>query len=98
MHDFTYVRDCPAGSYCPAGTGSAIPGCPIGTFSIQQNLKSSNECTTCTGGSYCATTGLTAPTGTSDRFCIFLLTLLQLYARPATIVLAVRLWLQAAVV
>ena len=36
---------------------------PVGTFSNATGLRSSDECYNCTGGSYCATTGLTQPTG-----------------------------------
>jgi hypothetical protein len=62
--DFTFVRDCPAGKYCPTGTGVPQFDCPIGTFSMALNLRSVNECVACSAGSYCQTAGLTAPTGT----------------------------------
>lgn len=38
-------------------------GCPVGTFSNQAGLKSSSECTNCTGGYYCGSTGLTVESG-----------------------------------
>jgi hypothetical protein len=37
--------------------------CPAGTYSSQQSLTNASQCLSCTPGSYCATLGLTAPTG-----------------------------------
>lgn len=55
---------CPAGYVCPAGTQSAAQvACPIGTFSNVSGLANTTECSPCSPGSYCASAGLTAPTG-----------------------------------
>ncbi len=69
---------CPAGFYCPAASQTpstcpqgffclanvAIPSpCPVGTFGNRTGLQQSSECSQCTGGYYCATTGITSPTG-----------------------------------
>ena len=56
---------CPAGSYCPVATGNPQP-CPRGTFSNTTQLTAAGECTDCMSGQYCATTGLTLPTGDCD--------------------------------
>lgn len=56
---------CPIGYYCPTGTAYPFP-CPIGTYSATEQLGASTSCTTCTAGSYCETTGLTAPTNLCD--------------------------------
>eukprot|EP01029_Cantina_marsupialis_P004433 TRINITY_DN14448_c0_g2_i1.p1 TRINITY_DN14448_c0_g2~~TRINITY_DN14448_c0_g2_i1.p1 ORF type:complete len:1632 (+),score=579.25 TRINITY_DN14448_c0_g2_i1:1-4896(+) len=65
--------DCPAGHYCLEGTeyGTEHP-CPKGTFNAGVNLKSADECTPCTAGSYCASTGLSAVEGpcTAGYFCL----------------------------
>jgi hypothetical protein len=53
---------CPAGSYCPEGTISPIK-CPIGTFLNYLGAKTRDECKQCTPGKYCATEGLSLPTG-----------------------------------
>ena len=47
---------CPTGSYCPQQTSNPVP-CPIGTFNDQTGRHSESQCTNCTGGSYCNTTG-----------------------------------------
>jgi hypothetical protein len=52
---------CPAGSFCPEGTESAIP-CPQGTYSSSTGLASSDDCTPCPAGYYCPTEGLTEAT------------------------------------
>ena len=55
---------CPPGYYCPNGTeyGQQYP-CPNGTFSNQSGLHSEYQCTNCTAGNFCGSTGLTKPTG-----------------------------------
>ena len=62
---------CPAGSYCPAGSTLPTP-CPRGTFSNTEGLFNASACDFCTGGSYCASEGLTAPTGLCDpgHYCL----------------------------
>eukprot|EP00606_Chrysophyceae_sp_TOSAG23-5_P001356 GSChrysophyteH2.ASY1.ANO1.1387.1 assembled CDS len=56
------VNDCPAGSYCPTGSINPTP-CSAGRFSTALNLIADSDCTECTPGFYCATAGLTEPTG-----------------------------------
>eukprot|EP01135_Chromosphaera_perkinsii_P006890 Nk52_evm45s621 gene=Nk52_evmTU45s621 len=53
---------CPAGSYCPSGSSTPIK-CPAGTFSGTTGLVKEQDCTPCTPGSFCASEGLTAPSG-----------------------------------
>ena len=50
--------DCPAGYYCPSGTGakSSFP-CAVGTFSNTTQLQSQSQCQPCTGGYMCDTPG-----------------------------------------
>ena len=40
---------CPAGYYCPAGTGYIWTPCPLGTFSTATGLSNITQCTPCTG-------------------------------------------------
>ena len=49
---------------CTLGTQHAnqFP-CPIGTFGDRIGYNSSMDCLACSGGSYCASAGLTSPTG-----------------------------------
>lgn len=64
--------DCPLGSYCPQGTRFSTEYlCPVGTFANATNLAAPQNCTACTAGKYCSTTGLTQPTGTCSAgyFC-----------------------------
>lgn len=60
--DGTTGNICPPGRYCEVGSITGV-GCPVGTFSNQAGLKSSSECTNCTGGYYCGSTGLTVESG-----------------------------------
>ena len=60
--DVTTGNICPAGRYCEAGSITGV-GCPQGTFSNMTGLTNSSECTQCTPGYYCGTTGLTAESG-----------------------------------
>uniref|UniRef100_A0A0G4HJ42 Tyrosine-protein kinase ephrin type A/B receptor-like domain-containing protein n=1 Tax=Chromera velia CCMP2878 TaxID=1169474 RepID=A0A0G4HJ42_9ALVE len=55
------VVDCPTGSYCPEGS-STPTGCTAGYFGTQTNTREASDCTPCTPGMYCGSTGLTAPT------------------------------------
>lgn len=61
---------CPLGSYCPVGTRDQYL-CPNGTYGASEGLHNITSCTPCTSGSYCATAGLTAPTGLCEKgyFC-----------------------------
>ena len=58
---------CPEGHYCPAGTyvSTQFP-CPTGTFYNLTMATALEDCIYCTAGSYCATPGLTNPTGLCD--------------------------------
>jgi hypothetical protein len=53
---------CPAGFYCGVGTSNPV-SCPPGRFSSSTGLVNPGNCTLCSAGSYCASAGLTAPTG-----------------------------------
>jgi hypothetical protein len=44
---------CPAGFYCPSGTGNVWKSCPYGTYSTNPGLASASQCTRCSGGYYC---------------------------------------------
>ena len=59
--DVSTFIGCPIGSYCPNASANYTL-CPEGTFSNQTNMGSVDECTTCPGGFYCETQGLTSPT------------------------------------
>lgn len=55
--------DCPQGRYCPGGIGTIIPQCPLGTFSNKTALDSEEQCSLCSGGSFCGSQGLFEPEG-----------------------------------
>eukprot|EP00163_Fabomonas_tropica_P011852 TRINITY_DN227_c0_g2_i1.p1 TRINITY_DN227_c0_g2~~TRINITY_DN227_c0_g2_i1.p1 ORF type:complete len:7500 (+),score=2428.07 TRINITY_DN227_c0_g2_i1:177-22676(+) len=61
---------CPSGKYCP-GNSSLPENCPKGTFNNGTLLTSASDCTDCPGGRYCASVGLTYPTGLclAGTFC-----------------------------
>ena len=57
---------CPlnSGSYCPAGTSHYSDFlCPNGTFSSLSGLSNNLQCTSCSGGKYCNSSGLITPSG-----------------------------------
>ena len=57
-------KPCPSGHYCPENTTQAdLNPCSVGTFNPDENQVDINACQDCTGGRYCASTGLSAPTG-----------------------------------
>ena len=58
---------CPAGFYCPEGTGHVWESCPAGTFSSETGLHNISQCTECTGGYYCDQQNATAPSGQCDQ-------------------------------
>jgi len=57
---------CQQGYYCPANTGYNIQPCPIGTFGEKESLTTESDCSNCTGGYYCGSPGLPAPTAECD--------------------------------
>ena len=54
---------CLPGYYCPINTKfwSEFP-CPIGKLGLENGLEAEADCTPCTPGKYCASTGLSVPT------------------------------------
>lgn len=62
---------CPRGYFCLGGVSTYEP-CLPGTYGNTTGLKSSDECITCTGGSYCNGFGLTYPRGLVDSgfYCL----------------------------
>lgn len=57
------VYDCPAGYYCPNGTGMNWKPCPLGTYSSQPRLSLITQCRDCDGGRYCNQNGATNTSG-----------------------------------
>lgn len=57
--------DCPQGSYCPDNSDRPTP-CPAGTYGAAINLEEVANCTSCDGGKYCESQGLTSITGTCE--------------------------------
>ena len=55
--------DCPAGFYCPEGTGMDWKPCPKGTYGKRTNLYKIQDCTDCDGGYYCFVDGATNVSG-----------------------------------
>ncbi|CAN0384375.1 unnamed protein product, partial [Ectocarpus sp. 12 AP-2014] len=53
---------CPEGFYCPAGV-STPEACIVGTYNPSTQKRAVEDCTACSEGYYCETTGLVAPTG-----------------------------------
>jgi hypothetical protein len=56
---------CPSGSFCEEGSASPTP-CDVGTYLAYTGAVSRSECVLCTPGKYCATAGLSQPTGNCD--------------------------------
>ncbi|XP_021231890.1 zonadhesin-like isoform X5 [Numida meleagris] len=48
---------CPAGHFCPNGTGNPMP-CPPGSFSAARGLQAEEQCQPCPAGRYCSRAGL----------------------------------------
>nr|XP_054760934.1 uncharacterized protein LOC129267226 [Lytechinus pictus] len=59
-------EDCPAGFYCPEGTGHVWQSCPAGTFSPSTGLSNETQCTQCTAGNYCDVVNATTVSGPCD--------------------------------
>ena len=53
---------CPQGSYCVTASPNFV-NCPKGTYGGAPQLTALSDCTFCPPGLYCASAGLTAPTG-----------------------------------
>ena len=53
---------CPSGFYCPNASYTPT-ACPLGTYSTEDGLGNSSDCTPCDEGYYCGTNALPAPTG-----------------------------------
>ncbi|KAL8270980.1 hypothetical protein Esti_005101 [Eimeria stiedai] len=58
----TQPEPCPTGHYCPLESSEARP-CPVGTFRASTGAAAEQECSLCPVGRYCATSGITEPTG-----------------------------------
>ncbi|XP_053729819.1 SCO-spondin isoform X1 [Synchiropus splendidus] len=54
---------CPAGFFCPEGTGLDPKSCPEGTYGPDRGYSSVSECRRCDGGHYCSSRNATAVTG-----------------------------------
>ncbi|XP_064629299.1 uncharacterized protein LOC135488586 [Lineus longissimus] len=54
---------CPAGFFCPKGTGASPRPCPVGTYSSVEGLAQASQCLQCPAGKYCSALNLTAPDG-----------------------------------
>ena len=59
---------CPAGSYCPEGSGAPTP-CPEGTYDNTQGLYNVSQCTPCDEGYFCNDTGVLTSAMTSFMCC-----------------------------
>ncbi|KAM3922961.1 uncharacterized protein RB166_012036 [Leptodactylus fuscus] len=61
---------CPLGHYCPEGTLTPIP-CPVGTLKNTTGGSSEDSCVPCYAGYFCASVGLSSPTGlcSAGFFC-----------------------------
>ena len=55
-------EQCIVGNYCPVGSENPTP-CPIGTFSNNIENAAVSDCTNCSAGYYCQSSGLTNVTG-----------------------------------
>lgn len=63
---------CPVGYYCEAGYESPVQ-CPVGTYNpVTGGTSIATHCLDCPPGRYCATKGLSAPSGDCNAgyFCL----------------------------
>lgn len=67
-----YGDYCPAGHYCPTGTGQPIR-CPIGTYLPDTGRSSVDQCLNCPLGKYCDSEGQTNYTGVTILRSLLLL-------------------------
>ncbi|CAJ0939377.1 unnamed protein product, partial [Ranitomeya imitator] len=67
---FPFNGPCPSGHYCPEGTLSPKP-CPVGTLKNITGGSSMDSCVPCYAGYFCASVGLSWPTGlcSAGFFC-----------------------------
>ena len=65
LHGTITPVKCTAGNYCPTGASTPQP-CPLGTFSNTLQLLKDTDCTACSPGFYCDSTGRTTVTGQCD--------------------------------
>ncbi|XP_077105722.1 uncharacterized protein LOC143764221 isoform X2 [Ranitomeya variabilis] len=67
---FPLSGPCPSGHYCPEGTLSPKP-CPVGTLKNITGGSSMDSCVPCYAGYFCASVGLSLPTGlcSAGFFC-----------------------------
>lgn len=63
---YSLLHICPAGSYCPSGSGSP-KSCPKGTYNPVLGVMSESDCVSCLGGKYCLTPNMTSPSGDCDK-------------------------------
>lgn len=64
---------CPAGYFCPNGTGSATTHpCPAGTFSNVTGIAAETQCARCLPGRFCSGQNLTKPSGlcSPGHYCV----------------------------
>ncbi|XP_077045946.1 uncharacterized protein LOC143695621 [Agelaius phoeniceus] len=59
---FPLSGPCPPGHYCPQGTPFPVP-CPAGTLNNATGGGSQDSCVPCSPGAFCASVGLSSPTG-----------------------------------
>ena len=58
---------CPAGYYCPEGTGNyQVSPCPQGSYNNVTGLTHADNCTLCDPGLVCSVAGLTSPDDVCD--------------------------------
>ncbi|XP_040546472.1 zonadhesin-like isoform X6 [Gallus gallus] len=67
---FPLSGPCPLGHYCPEGTPFPV-ACPVGTLNNSTGGTSPESCVPCYPGSFCASVGLSSPTGpcTEGFYC-----------------------------
>ena len=65
-----YGDVCPAGHYCPEGTGDPVP-CPAGSYLPDTTRDDVSDCIACDGGYYCERQGQINVTAqcTEGYFC-----------------------------
>ena len=72
-HGVSHPIICPLGHYCPSKTNFAEEyPCPNGTYNDREGLQNMSECTPCSPGKFCGTTGLEFPSGncSAGYYCL----------------------------